>query len=128
VDAPAGQEDVRTRAAVRVDLPLAPRRAVVQRTPLRSETEVGESPEEKPAREEWTTAQPPPMPVTVQRALTEPVMETRTAETVTEPVPEEPLELLDDGDLLQLAREILPIVRRLLRMELERHAQPDLDW
>jgi len=28
----------------------------------------------------------------------------------------------------QLAREVLPIVKRLLRTELERRSQPDLEW
>ncbi len=130
----AGQGEVRTRAPVRVDLPLAPRRAVVQRAPLRSEMEVGKSSREMSLSEEPTTAQLPPMPVpsmpvAVQRARPEaPVKERRTSEVTTERVSEEPLALLDDGDLAQLAREVLPIVRRLLWMELERRALPDLEW
>jgi hypothetical protein len=134
-DALARTREARPRAPVRVDLPVAPRPAVVQRTALRPETETGTSPEPIGAPTMTLDAQPPsimptwPPSTVIQRAPSaEPVTESRTLEETPEPLPEDLISLLEDGDLMQLAREVLPIVKRLLRTELERRSQPDLEW
>ncbi len=116
VDAPARAPVGRSRGAVPFELPLAPRQAVVQREVVRGETKVGEPPEQTFAVETTTDARG-----YVRRALAEEV-------SVELQTPEEPLALLDDDDMMQLAQEVLPIVKRLLRTELERRSQPDLDW
>ncbi len=127
--------DAPPRTPAPLDLPLAPRPAVVQRTALRPETETGISPEPVEAPAVTLDARPPLTMTTVLPSTAvqrtppaEPVTEARTLEAMPEPLPEEPLDLLTDGDLIQLAREVLPVVKRLLRVELERRPQPDLDW
>jgi hypothetical protein len=104
---------------------------MVQRTPLRSETEVEKSTKAIPKPEATVDAQATAVtsaPVSVQRALGEETVTTETRTLEEPPTTEEALDLLGDGDLAQLAREIFPIVKRLLQAELERRSQPDLDW
>jgi hypothetical protein len=132
VDAPPRAPDRRPRGSVPTELPLAPRTAVVQRTALHAETKVAETPEQwsapKATVDVQTRAPMTSMPTYVQRASAgEAMTETRTLEEWSE-APVEPLELLDESELAQLARDILPIVKRLLQMELERQIQSDLEW
>lgn len=107
VGVPARAPVERVRSPAPFELPLAPRPAVVQRAAVRGEAEVGEPPEQTFTVETTTESQ-------------------TLAEIPASSIA--PLELLDDGDMMQLAREVLPIVKRLLRAELERRSQPDLDW
>ncbi len=132
VGAPLRGPDRRPRSLAPIELPLAPRTAVVQRKALHAETKVAEAPDQWIAPEATVNmhARAPmtSVPTYLQRATAgEAMTETRTLEEPLE-TPTEPLELLDESDMALLARDVLPIVKRLLRTELERHIQSDLEW
>ena len=106
---------------------LARPELVVQRQVLVEES-TADQPKVKPTAEEFLAA----LPLPPRRVSSLPSQHLQRTSQTTAPVEKELervelVDLLDEEDMENLASEVYPIIKRILRTELERHSRRDLD-
>ena len=124
------QNDVDAPARATENIPYQP---LLQRKPVYAKNKAVNISKEISTPPERGAVHSPPQLVKraqlLQRAAVGDIeAESQAREVLAKDSEPEPLELLDGSDLMQLSREILPILKRLLGDEMERHSQPDLSW